>query len=44
MVFCFGKHELTPTIEELESFLNLKHCHHTDTIFPIHKNNYFKDF
>ncbi len=34
MVFRFGKHELTPTIEELESFLNLKHRHHADAIFP----------
>lgn len=44
MVFCFGKHELTPTIEELKSFLYLKHCYRTDTIFPTHKSNYFKDF
>ena len=44
MVFCFGKHELTPPIKKLEYFLNLKHCHHKDTIFPMHKNSYFKDF
>lgn len=44
MVFHFGKHELTPTIEELESFFNLKHCHHTDVIFPMHKNSHFKNF
>lgn len=44
IVFCFGKHELTPTIEELEYFLGLKHCHHTEVIFPVHKSNYFKDF
>lgn len=43
MVFRFGTHELNPTIEELESFLNLKHCHRADAIFPVHKNNYFKD-
>lgn len=44
MVFHFKKHELTPTIEELESFLNLKHEYHTNTTFPMHKNSYFKDF
>lgn len=44
MVFRFGKHELTPTIEELEFFLNLKHRHNADAIFPVHKNSYFKDF
>lgn len=44
MVFRFGKHELTPTIKELESFLNLKHRHNADVIFPVHKNSYFKDF
>lgn len=43
IVFQFGKHELTPTIEELESFLNLKHRHNADAIFPVHKNSYFKD-
>lgn len=44
MVFWFGKHELTPTIEELESFLNLKHHHNVNAIFLVHKNSYFKDF
>lgn len=44
MVFRFEKHELTPTIEELESFLDLKHYYRTDAIFPTHKNRYFKDF
>lgn len=44
MVFLFGKHELIPIIEELESFLNLKHRHNADATFPVHKNSYFKDF
>lgn len=43
MVFLFGKHELTPNIEELVLF-RLKHCYHTDVIFSTHKSNYFKDF
>lgn len=44
MIFRFRKHELTPMIEELKSFSDLKHCYRTDTIFPAHKSSYFKDF
>lgn len=44
MVFHFEKHELTPTIEELKSFLDLKHCYFIKAIFPAQKSSCFKDF
>lgn len=44
MVFCFREQELTLTIEELESFLDWKHCHDIGAVFPVHKPSYFKDF
>lgn len=44
MVFRFGKHELTPTLEELESFLGWDHCLGTRAIIPNHKPSYWKNF
>lgn len=44
MVFRFREHELTPTIEKLESFLCWDHCLGTNAIIPDHKPSYWRNF
>ncbi len=44
MVFRFGEQELTPTIEELESFLDWEHCLGISAIISTHKPSYLKSF
>lgn len=44
MMFLLEEQELTPTIEELESFSDWKYCHDLGVVFLAHKPSYFKDF
>lgn len=44
MVFRFREQELTPIIEEIESFLDWEHCLGIDAIIPTHKPSNFKNF
>lgn len=44
MAFHFGEQELTPTIEELKSFLDWEHCLGVGVVLPTHKPSYLKGF
>lgn len=44
MVFHFGEQDLSPTIEELESFLDWERCFGISAIIPVHKLRYLRNF
>lgn len=44
MIFHFGEQELTPTIEEVESFQDWEHCLGINVTIPTHKPSYLKGF